>query len=148
MAAYASIPGELPSGPLVALAAARGMPLLWPRIVGTEIEFACARPEDLVPGRYAIAAPPAEVPQEALGPDVLLLVPGLAFDTRGGRLGRGRGYYDRILARPEAAAAIAIGVGYEFQRVEEVPMAAHDQRMRAVLTERGLYRCPAADTGQ
>jgi len=142
--AYASLPGELPSGPLVALAQARGIPLLWPRIVGEGLEFARARPEDLVVGRYAVPAPPGEVPAEGLGPGALLLVPGLAFDARGGRLGRGRGYYDRALAL--ARGVTAIGVGYELQRLEQVPMGSHDQRVQAVLTERGLYRIPPGES--
>lgn len=62
-----------------------------------------------------------------------VLVPGLAFDTRGGRLGRGAGYYDRFLSRLNPRTRI-IGVCHDWQVVERVPMDEHDVRMHALLT--------------
>ena len=72
----------------------------------------------------------------ALPEDVdLVIVPGLAFDERGGRLGRGAGFYDRVLGglRP---GAWKIAVAFECQIVESVPMEEHDQRVHAIVTER------------
>ena len=74
----------------------------------------------------------------AFGPDVLVLVPGVAFDERGGRLGRGAGHWDRTLAG--ATGAVAFGVGYELQIVERVPLEAHDRPVAALITERGIRR--------
>lgn len=68
-------------------------------------------------------------------PDILFLVPGVAFDARGGRLGRGAGWYDRALARHRGTR---VGLAYEFQVVPELPQAGWDVRMHAVATEARL----------
>lgn len=62
-----------------------------------------------------------------------VIVPGLAFDLNGGRLGLGGGYYDRFL--PLAVNAKKIALAYDFQLVEELPTAAHDVKIDAILTE-------------
>jgi len=72
---------------------------------------------------------------EALTPDVLL-VPLLAFDRRGYRLGYGGGYYDRTLAA--LPGAVAIGIGYAAQELDEVPAGPEDARLAAIATEAGL----------
>jgi 5-formyltetrahydrofolate cyclo-ligase len=141
--AYAELAGELPVGTVVEQAHADGKGVLWPRL-GAEgaFEFApCERVGDLVAGRYGVREPPRAAPAATLGPDVLLLVPGLAFDEGGGRLGRGAGAWDRALAA--ARGAVAVGVGYEFQVVNAVPREAHDRAVDALLTERGARRCSA-----
>ena len=72
---------------------------------------------------------------------VILLVPLLAFDRRGHRLGYGGGFYDRTLADLRAKGPIlAIGVGYAFQEVDEVPSGAYDQRIDMIATETGGER--------
>jgi 5-formyltetrahydrofolate cyclo-ligase len=71
----------------------------------------------------------------APSPD-LVIVPGLAFDSRGGRLGRGRGVYDRWLN--ENPAVKALGVCFKCQIVESVPTEPHDARVHAILTEEGF----------
>src|SRR5262249_45311258 len=66
-----------------------------------------------------------------------LIVPLLAFDRRGGRLGYGAGYYDRTIAalRASGKAVFALGVGFAAQEVPEVPALPHDQRLDAIATE-------------
>ena len=84
---------------------------------------------------FGLEQPTAQVP--ALDParlDVALLV-GLAFDNRGYRLGYGGGYFDRFLA---AHAMPAIGLAYESQLIERLPVAEHDVPMAAVVTERRI----------
>lgn len=73
----------------------------------------------------------------------LLMVPGVAFDSRGGRLGNGAGYYDRLLAelRPDA---VKVGVGFQCQILPDIVRQPHDQAMDFVLTERQLYACRKA----
>jgi len=66
-----------------------------------------------------------------------VIVPGLAFDARGGRLGRGGGYYDRFLGRASMQRAIKIGVCWELQLIEAVPTESHDVVMDWVCHERG-----------
>ena len=96
------------------------------------------RIEELRPGRYGVPEPPATAAVETLGPDALALVPGVAFDERGGRLGRGGGAWDRALA--DARGAVVFGVGYELQIIARVPREAHDRAMDALLTETGMRR--------
>jgi 5-formyltetrahydrofolate cyclo-ligase len=82
-------------------------------------------------GQFGIREPKAgcpEIPLERLG---LILVPGVAFDLRGGRLGRGRSYYDRLLTEIQG---IKCGVAFDEQIVETVPAGSLDVRMDFVLT--------------
>jgi 5-formyltetrahydrofolate cyclo-ligase len=139
--AYARLAGELPLGDVIERAQADGKGLLWPRLrLDGGLDFVpCERVEELVAGRYGVREPSRATPSATPGPDVLLLVPGLAFDVAGGRLGRGGGAWDRALI--EACGAIAFGVGYEFQVVDAVPREAHDRPVDALLTERGVRRC-------
>jgi 5-formyltetrahydrofolate cyclo-ligase len=138
---YAALPDELPLNEVPRRALAAGKRLLWPRLHdhGRMTFAAVDRIESLVTGRYGVREPAPSVPPEELGPDVLVLVPGVAFDSSGGRLGRGGGIWDRALA--EARGAVVFGVGYELQVVDRVPREAHDRLVDAVLTEVGLRRC-------
>ena len=142
LALYAALPDELPTRPLYEIARVQGKVLLWPRIAsGGGLEFApCPRWEDLIPERYGVLVPPPGEAGVALGGDDLLLVPGVAFDLRGGRLGRGRGYFDRVLGEIGEEGPLSFGVGFEFQLVEEVPREPHDRAVGAVVTERRLQR--------
>lgn len=102
------------------------------------LEFALAgAPDRLQVGRFGIAEPPPEAPSEHLARGDLVLVPGVAFDRDGGRLGRGGGYYDRALSsgRRGATRPILIGVGFSFQVVESVPMTTLDVRVDGVVSE-------------
>jgi 5-formyltetrahydrofolate cyclo-ligase len=139
---YASLPDELPTWPLYEIARASAKTLLWPRTAERgRLEFApCSLWEDLMPERYGVRVPPPQQEAVALAPDDLLLVPGVAFDLRGGRLGRGEGYFDRALGAFGSDGPLSWGVGFEFQLVEEVPREPHDRAVGVVVTERRLQR--------
>jgi 5-formyltetrahydrofolate cyclo-ligase len=92
--------------------------------------------EVLEPGSFGIPEPLAHWPRAA--PSVLL-VPLLAFDSRGHRLGSGHGYYDRTLA---VLKARAIGIAYAGQQMESIPQEPHDRTLDMVLTEEGLSEFP------
>ena len=100
-----------------------------PVVVGDRLEF--RRAQDLVRGAFGVLEPGPSAP--VLAPD-LLVVPGLAFDARGARLGYGGGFYDRVEG-PRVMAAFAR------QQVERVPMEPHDRRVEAVVTEYGWTPC-------
>ena len=70
----------------------------------------------------------------------LVVTPGLAFDRSGGRLGRGRGHYDRLLAGTALQQAFKVGLALECQMVARVPMNTRDIHLDAVVTERAVYR--------
>lgn len=68
----------------------------------------------------------------------LVLVPGLAFDAAGNRLGHGGGYYDRILGYRKMQRALRVGLAFSFQLVDSVPVNKADERMNLVVTEDGV----------
>lgn len=98
---------------------------------------------ELVPGMWGILEPPKQRWGE-LGKEVAperldcVMVPGVAFDRNGGRLGNGAGYYDRLL-KSVRADAVLIGVCFESQLVEQVVTEVHDVSMDIVMTEKTLY---------
>ena len=63
----------------------------------------------------------------------MIIVPGVAFDSHGNRMGRGRGFYDRLLKSTPNAAKI--GVGYDFQLLDTIPVEPHDVPMDCVITD-------------
>ena len=138
VALYAAQPGELPTRPLFDALRANGRTPLFPRCVGDRLEFAAAeRFEDLAPGRYGVAEPVG--PAVTLGAGDAVIVPGLAFDDQGRRLGQGGGYYDRTFA-PGSDGPRLVGVGFDLQRVEAVPVGRGDRTLDVVVTERGVFR--------
>ncbi len=137
---YAALPDELPTRPCFDAVVASGRRPLLPRIeAGGRLGFrAVACWDELRPGRYGVLAPPAEAEPGSPEAGDLVLVPGVAFDLEGRRLGRGGGHYDRAFADP-AGGPLLCGVAYAFQLVDAVPHGSHDRRMDAIVTERGLH---------
>jgi 5-formyltetrahydrofolate cyclo-ligase len=138
VALYAPVRGEIATRPLHDALAARGVVCAYPRMTDGPLEFVDAAPAELVPDRFGIpspalgaaAVPPAEIDA--------FVVPGLAFDLDGERLGWGRGHYDRTLAG--APAALRIGFAYDFQIVPAVPIDADDEHVDILVTESGARR--------
>jgi 5-formyltetrahydrofolate cyclo-ligase len=101
--------------------------------------------EELVEGAYKILEPKAELrllPEKRVQPEQLdlVMVPGTAFDAKGGRMGQGKGYYDRLLAGVRKDVPL-VALAYECQVFDAIPTDAHDVPMHAVLTEANHYRC-------
>ena len=86
---------------------------------------------DIVTGKFGVREPAATCDDIPLDQFDLVLVPGLAFDLQGNRLGRGRGFYDRLL---EKISGIKCGVGYDLQLLETIPTEPHDMMMDFVFT--------------
>lgn len=86
---------------------------------------------DIVMAKFGVREPVAGCAEIPFTGFDLVLVPGLAFDLSGNRLGRGRGFYDRML---ENASGIKCGVGYDFQLMEKVPTEPHDAKVNFILT--------------
>ncbi len=129
VAAYSSLPGEVDlSEPIL------GRPdLFWvyPKITDDRLSFHHGR--NLTRGSFGILEPHANTPEIPIGKIDAFLCPGLAFDPNGGRLGRGRGYYDRVLAcaRPDA---LKIGICFDFQLVPDTFSEPHDIPMDEVIS--------------
>ena len=100
------------------------------------------RLQDLVIGKYGIPEPGKEL-RNADSQEykcMLYLVPGVAFDSRCQRLGRGKGFYDRLLLNAE----FSMGIFYECQRFEgEIPSEPHDIKLDMIVTEKQIYTFPA-----
>ena len=113
-----------------------GCAIAFPRVIKDRpLEFHHVPDGDVLePGSFGIPEPLAHWPRAV--PDVLL-VPLLAFDAQGHRLGYGGGFYDRTLA---ALKVPAIGVAYAGQETDSIPHEAHDRTLDMVLTEQGIRR--------
>ena len=136
VAGYYPIKTEFDPRPLMQTLRLAGVRVGLPRMVSATEPLVFHRwvPGDkLDVGPYNVKEPQAESP--SLDPDIILL-PLLAFDATGGRLGWGGGYYDRTLAAKPGA--FAVGIAFDEQEVEECPMEPHDRRLDAVLTPSGF----------
>ena len=134
IAGFWPLAGEIDIRPLLLALAGRGHPIALPVTParGNPLSFQRWQPGDvLVRERFGTVRPTGE----PLAPD-LLLVPLLAFDSRGRRLGYGGGFYDRTLAG--LPGRLAIGCAFAAQRVDGVAADVHDIPLQAVATERGL----------
>ena len=132
--AYYSLPDEVNTHALIDELVAEGKTVLLPKVMGAdtmELRRYMGR-ADLQEGAYHILEPVGE-PFTDLSAIDLILVPGLAFDAAGHRLGRGRGYYDRFLHSRDGSYCVKIGVCFDFQKVDEVPVDAHDIAMDKVV---------------
>lgn len=141
---YVHVRSEVRTREFLAEALAEGKRVLVPWCQGDELElFHLEDLSELGPGVFGLLEPRAELRQQpgkrrGIAEVDVAIVPGVAFDRQGGRLGHGKGYYDRLLrrARPETLLA---GVCFESQLVPEVPMGPRDVRMHRVITETAVY---------
>ncbi len=93
--------------------------------------------EQLLPGKFGIHEPPGEAKCELKQFDVVV-IPGLAFDLHGGRLGRGGGFYDRLLS---SLSGNFIGFCFDEQVVGEVPKMEHDMHVHKIFTDERVIEC-------
>ncbi|MEV6169416.1 5-formyltetrahydrofolate cyclo-ligase [Streptomyces sp. NPDC051954] len=149
VAAYVSVGSEPGTLALLDALRARGVRVLLPALLpDNDLDWAAYAGEGSLArvqhgGRMALFEPAGE----RLGPDAVtaadvVLLPGLAVDARGVRLGRGGGSYDRVLARLERAGAhpALVVLLYDSEVVERVPAQAHDRPVHAVVTPSGVRR--------
>ncbi|HZR18189.1 MAG TPA: 5-formyltetrahydrofolate cyclo-ligase [Verrucomicrobiae bacterium] len=132
---YAPVSGEADVWPLLATGLQFGKRVALPRFdpmtrqyVGCQVTNPS---QDLVLGRYGIREPAVHCESIALNQLDFVLVPGVAFDLHGRRLGRGKGYYDRMLAEVRGQTC---GVAFDEQIVREVPISPHDSDVNCILT--------------
>lgn len=137
---YRSDQGEAPSSGYIRFFFERGHPIALPRVTTLDKPMEFRRhtdpyeESDLESGVWGLRQPGTDAP--VVVPDVLFM-PLVGFTEAGDRLGQGGGYYDRYLAaHPET---IAIGMAWDVQRVEDLPVEAHDQKLTAIVTPTRLY---------
>ncbi len=141
---YSPVGNEVSTEGIRDHALSQGKKVFYPRLgKGEELTSVRIKScDDLRPGRYGIFEPVGdeimtERDQEAL----VVFVPGLAFDLRGNRLGRGKGSYDRALKRFGGCPRV-VALAYEFQIVEELPVEEWDEKVHQIITEKRIIDCP------
>jgi 5-formyltetrahydrofolate cyclo-ligase len=142
---YSPLKSEISPLPLLRRCAETGAALALPVVKGRGhplVMRAFAFGEPLNAGVWGIREPPAAAAE--VRPDILL-VPLLAFDRRGHRIGYGAGYYDMTIARLRSQKSIiAIGLAFAAQEIAAVPATPSDARLDFILTEQGAIHCGAA----
>jgi 5-formyltetrahydrofolate cyclo-ligase len=137
IALYAASAGEIPTRALFEALRSINVVRLLPRLEKEGIAW--ARVDDwseLSPGRFGVPSPSSPRVPERLNRGDVVLLPGMAFDRNGWRLGRGGGHYDRAL--PESTGdPWLVGVGFSFQWIADVPHDSRDRRVDAIVTEHG-----------
>jgi 5-formyltetrahydrofolate cyclo-ligase len=132
---FAPLPEELDIWPLLAEALSAGKRVALPRFVGENRTYEACQIQDpksdLQVGLYGIREPASRCARLSLSRLDLILVPGVAFDLQGRRLGRGKGYYDRLL---KTLGGTTCGVAFDEQVVDALPVESHDVRLNCVLT--------------
>jgi 5-formyltetrahydrofolate cyclo-ligase len=139
--AYVATDHEVPTAALIEAAFAAGKRVYLPQLIGEAMIFAeHKRGADLRPGAYGIPEPLGDPLKERNMVASVALVPLLAWDETGSRVGRGGGHYDRAFAG-SARPTCLVGLGYGFQQCAALPRDHWDLQLDWVVTERGARRC-------
>jgi 5-formyltetrahydrofolate cyclo-ligase len=137
------LPDEIDARPLIVAALSSGKRVALPRV---DWDRGAMTPIEITTPDYAAETRRYSVREPGEGPAIdpqaldLILVPALAFDRDGRRLGRGKGFYDRFLTEAPPSAH-RLGLAYEFQIVQRVPAEPHDERVHAIATDHALHLC-------
>jgi 5-formyltetrahydrofolate cyclo-ligase len=143
IALYAALSYEISTRSLFDAVVAKNGEALLPRTVSaTGLAFyAVDRWEDLRPGAFGVLEPGDDREAAQLTSADLVVVPGVAFDEAGYRLGHGKGYYDRAFAAELGDSPTLVGLGYEFQIVDAVAHDERDRQMDAIVTDQKVRDC-------
>jgi len=142
IALYAPIQNETDTAEIFAAAILAGKRVLCPAFCGQEIVLRQVKePFSFKMGKFGIPEPPLESSEYLADEPGLIVVPGVAFDPSGHRIGFGKGYYDRFLNNPMRSAKLT-GLCHDFQvTAEAIPAEEHDIRMDTVVTDKRVIRC-------
>jgi len=146
---YIPMFGEVDTRYIVAQAYREQKQVAIPRMEGPDLAFYFydGRTENLLPNQFGILEPDPTWklidPTVPTGKRLLVLTPGLAFDRSKKRLGRGKGFYDRFLgglrtAHPRGRVSWAVGLAFDEQLVDEVPVSDHDELLDGIVTDREI----------
>jgi len=140
---YLAMPVEIQTDTIITKCRAEGKQLFVPAFLDALRKYMPAffDPDDEIGlGRFNVLEPtnPKWIKAQKID---LVLVPGLAFDRHGGRLGHGGGHYDRLLAQESLRSACKVGLAFDFQILNRLPLRTNDVRMDIVVTESTVHRC-------
>jgi len=148
LAGYVAARGEIDPAPVLTAVAAAGATVALPRVAteAPRLRFHRADAGPLAPGAFGLREPAPTAPEIALDELDVVIVPGLAFDATGRRLGFGGGYYDGAFGGSGKRPAL-IGLCYEFQIVDRCPADDADVPVDLVVTDAGVRRPSPAERG-
>lgn len=137
---YSPIENEVGTEEIFAAATRAGKQVFYPKVNGSGLRFCeVGALDELSPGRFNVLEPTS---QSGIAPEELdlIVLPGVAFDIDGRRLGYGKGFYDRFLAltSPEC---VTVGLGFDLQLKEALPEELHDQKVFFLATESRFIPC-------
>ena len=142
---FVGVKSEVATLPIIEAAFAAGKKVAVPVVEGAILTvYRIESVDELAPAPFGLLEPKKELRRKVrrlVATQVRLwLVPGVAFDRTGGRLGYGKGYYDALLSRvkPEVPK---VGLGFEMQVIPAVPMGPTDRRLSMIITEEAEYLC-------
>lgn len=141
---YVDFGKEVRTVPLISGLLRQGKQIVVPYCEDGEIQlFLLKNLSQLAPGYFGILEPKIELrrlSEYRIRPEELqmIIVPGVAFDSKGGRVGRGKGFYDRFLAKT-LESTLKIGFAFDFQIFEQVPMSEYDHFLNIVVSENNIY---------
>lgn len=136
VAVYRAKGSEVDTDRIDTAARAHGLVVAYPRVVRDTriLAFHKLTPEGLAPSGFGLYEPNADAPAVEVADIAAFIVPGLAFDRAGGRLGWGRGHYDATFA-VASPSALRIGLAFERQLIDRVTREAHDEPLHIIITE-------------
>ncbi len=143
IALYSAVQNEVCTDDIRDDALRVGKRLFYPRLTKSyDGDFVLVQSiDDMIAGPSGIPEPSGkEILNARIEHGLLILVPGISFDREGNRLGRGKGWYDRMLHRI-GANAISVGLAYEFQIVDQIPVEPWDQSVNYIVTENEIIDC-------
>ena len=145
VSSFGGVKSEVETAPLIAAALAAGKRVAVPVVEGGRLTlYRIESLEELAPAPFGLLEPPKELRRKhrrVVSTTIsLFLVPGVAFDRTGGRLGYGKGYYDTLL-RGIKPVVPKVGLGFDVQVVEQVPMGPDDVPLQVVVTESATHLC-------
>ena len=140
VALYSPVNNEVATAQIFTAAAKLKKKIYYPRVAGDEFGFfEVSTLDELVRGAFGVAEPVSKEEISIAGLD-LVVVPGVAFDLHGHRLGYGRGFYDRqLLNKP--AETVSVGLCFDLQLCESLPAESHDQVLDYIATETKFIPC-------
>jgi 5-formyltetrahydrofolate cyclo-ligase len=141
---FAPLPDELDVWPLLEQFLAAGKICALPFFDSAAQTYSARRVQnlaaDIAIGKFGVREPASSCPEIPLEKFDLILVPGVAFDWNGNRLGRGQGFYDRLLAK---TSGLKCGVTYDFQLIGKIPAEPHDAKVNFIVTPTRCVRTSA-----
>ncbi len=139
VALYSPVKNEVETEFIFEYAKKSGKQILYPRVEDNSIVFSQVNDlQELMPGKFGIPEPPRTA--RSVSPENIefFIIPGVAFDTNGFRLGYGYGYYDSVICK---VTGVLTGLAYEFQVVDNIFPEDRDLRVNMIITEKGVINC-------